>query len=253
MADSALLFEWRRLVASEHGPHPTMRHVLLTLSLHMNADGSSCYPSIRRLAVESGLHRGTVNRHLQLAEEDGWLDRTLRGLQGQGWKRLEYRPAFPRGVRRERTPSENVSAEDVHLSGEGVRSLRQKVSAQSGLSSTTTSSKKNTSGFDAVDEVFERCRILRDGRLGKVSGPALQLTQARRSAINARLSEGFTQADLEDAAAGFFSDTWKDRDQYLDPKYAFKDDETVRHWMAAHRNGAGTRPANVQEAEWLRE
>ena len=112
--------------------------------------------------------------------------------------------------------------------------------------------KKDMSGFDEdVETVFDLCRSLREERLGKVPGPALQLTKARRSKISARFSEGFTQADLEDAAAGFFSDTWKDRDRHLDPVYCFKDDETVRKWITAHRNGAGTRPANVQEAEWL--
>ncbi len=115
-------------------------------------------------------------------------------------------------------------------------------------------SDKDMSRFDEdVKAVFERCCILREERLGKVSGPPLQLTKARRSRISARLAEGFTQAELEDAACGFYADDWKGRDQYLDPKYAFKDDETVRKWIAAHRDGAGTRPANVHEAEWLRE
>ncbi len=128
-----------------------------------------------------------------------------------------------------------------------------KVFAQNVPSSTTTSSDTDTSEFDAVDEIFERCRSLRDRRLGKVSGPALQLTKARRSKISARFGEGFTMADLGDAACGFYADPWKDRDKHLDPVYCFKDDETVRKWIAAHRNGTGTRPANVQEAEWLRE
>ena len=115
-------------------------------------------------------------------------------------------------------------------------------------------SDKDMSGFDAkVEAIFERCRTLREERLGKVPGPPLQLTEARRSMISARLGEGFTQADLEDAACGFYADDWKGRDQYLDLKYAFKDEEAVRKWIAAHRNGAGSRPANVQEAEWLRE
>ena len=115
-------------------------------------------------------------------------------------------------------------------------------------------SDKDMSRFDEeVKAVFERCCTLREERLGKVPGPPLQLTKARRSRISARLAEGFGVADLEDAARGFYGDDWKGRDQYLDLKYAFKDDETVRKWMAAHRNGTGTRPANVQEAEWLRE
>ena len=50
-------------------------------------------------------------------------------------------------------------------------------------------------------------------------------------------------ADLEDAAAGFYADTWADRDRHLDPKYAFRDDETVRKWIAAHRNGGTSEPS----------
>ncbi len=115
-------------------------------------------------------------------------------------------------------------------------------------------SDKEMSAFDAkVEAIFERCCTLREERLGKVSGPPLQLTKARRSKISARLQEGFTVADLKDAAAGFYADTWEDRDKHLDPVHCFKNDETVRRWMAAHRNGAGTRPASVQEAKWLRE
>ena len=101
-----------------------------------------------------------------------------------------------------------------------------------------------------VETVFGLCRTLREKRLGKVSGPRLQLTQARQSKIRARLREGFTQAELEDAARGFYADTWKDRDKYLDPALCFRDDETVRRWMKAHWDGAGTRPANLQAVTW---
>jgi len=123
----------------------------------------------------------------------------------------------------------------------------------SSTSSSSSSSRKGKEFAKETELVFNLCCTLREERLGKVPGPPLQLTKARRSRINARLREGFTVAELEDAAGGFYADTWKDRDKHLDPVHCFKDDETVRKWVAAHRDGTGTRPANLQEVEWLRE
>lgn len=95
----APLFTWRGAVASEHGPESsTTRHVLLTLSLHMNEKGGSCFPSTRLLATETGLSRRTVETHLKDAAEDGWIRRDVHGFGGQGWKRYEYGAAFPQGV-----------------------------------------------------------------------------------------------------------------------------------------------------------
>ena len=133
------------------------------------------------------------------------------------------------------------------------RKANEKQNRTSSSSSSPSPSSKDKEFANETEQVFNLCCTLREERLGKVPGPPLQLTKARRSKISARLAEGFTQAELEDAACGFYADPWEDRDKHLDPKYAFKNDETVRKWIAAHRTGTGTRPANVQEAEWLRE
>lgn len=66
------LFTWRGAVC-DSGLPPTCRHVLLTLSLHMNERGGSCFPSVARLCSETGLGRSTVIRQLQLARDNGWL------------------------------------------------------------------------------------------------------------------------------------------------------------------------------------
>lgn len=90
------LFTWRSAVASVAGPEsPTTRHVLLTLSLHMNERGGSCFPSTRTLESETGLSRRAVEAHLQAAEESGWLVRERLGLSGQGWKRFGYAAVIP--------------------------------------------------------------------------------------------------------------------------------------------------------------
>lgn len=91
------LFTWRSAVASERGPDDsTVRFVLLTLSLHMNEKGESCFPSLSQLAEETNLARATVSRKLKRARELGWIDRKTFTRNGQ--HRREYRPQVPRGV-----------------------------------------------------------------------------------------------------------------------------------------------------------
>lgn len=95
------LFTWRSAVASEHGPKsPITRHVLLTLSLHMNEKGESCFPSIDTLTAETGLARRSVLEHLKVAAEDGWLGkRELKTPdKGKGWRRVEYFSVIPEAV-----------------------------------------------------------------------------------------------------------------------------------------------------------
>jgi DNA-binding Lrp family transcriptional regulator len=94
----APLFTWRSSVASEHGPHPTLRHILLTLSLHMNERGGSCFPSQKTLATETGLSERAVRDRLKEAEKQGWLIRQHRDVSGQGWRRYEYRTQTPPSV-----------------------------------------------------------------------------------------------------------------------------------------------------------
>lgn len=248
---------WIRKVASEDGPaSPTTRLVLLVLGSRMDRVGY-CFPSTDRLTVESGLSKRSVLTHLSAAEDDGWISREVCGT-GRGWKRHEYHAALPDRLQSEGWGGEAPAPRQQLQGGERAAPRQPRRGEPHAPDAVNllhpnlkeNHSNKHMSGLKAVDAIFDRCRILRDGRLGKVSGPALQLTRARRSAINARLSEGFTRADLEDAAAGFYADSWQGRDRHLDPKYAFRDDETVRKWIAAHRNGTGTRPANLQEVAW---
>jgi len=99
---------------------PLTRHVLLTLSLRMNQDGGSCYPAIRTLAADVGVGRSTVARHLDIAEEGGWIRRYRRGLEGKGWKRTGYHAVVPKGV----PPKRDTSADKVsRLDGTKVSRL----------------------------------------------------------------------------------------------------------------------------------
>jgi DNA-binding transcriptional regulator YhcF (GntR family) len=80
------LFTWRSAVC-ESNLKATTRHLLLTLSLHMNERGGSCFPSVETLASETGLGRATVFRQLQVAEDTGWL--IIRRSQGRVSNRYE--------------------------------------------------------------------------------------------------------------------------------------------------------------------
>lgn len=94
------LFTWRSAVASKHGPaNPTMKHVLIFLSLHMSEKGDSCFPSTRLLAEETGLNQRTIVKQLAEAGRLGWIGKREQRLQnGQGWRRIEYFPQIPPGV-----------------------------------------------------------------------------------------------------------------------------------------------------------
>jgi hypothetical protein len=89
-------YTWRAAVLRS-GLEPTTRHVLLTLSCHINDAGESAYPSTRLLAFESGLSERSVCTHLEKAVLGGWLRRRQHGLAGQKWKRNEYFPRLPDG------------------------------------------------------------------------------------------------------------------------------------------------------------
>ena len=89
------LFSWREAIISTHGPGAITRHVLLTLSLHMDGNGDSCFPSVRTLAAETALSRRTICTHLKKAEKNGWIKKMIQGLSGKGWKRHGYLPEIP--------------------------------------------------------------------------------------------------------------------------------------------------------------
>lgn len=72
MADLSPLFTWRSTIVDSDMP-ATHRHVALTLSLHMNERGSSCFPSQTTLSRETGLSERTVRRALNGLEAAGFL------------------------------------------------------------------------------------------------------------------------------------------------------------------------------------
>lgn len=66
------LFSWRSAI-THSDLRSTVRHVALTLSLHMNEAGGSCFPSLATLGRESGLGEGAVRNALHELRESGYL------------------------------------------------------------------------------------------------------------------------------------------------------------------------------------
>jgi Helix-turn-helix domain len=125
---ASLLFWWQRAIASSSGPQsPTTRLVLLALSTHMRPDGSSAFPSIRRLAQGTALSDRSVGKHLKIAEQEGWIERCLRGTPGRGWRRYEYRPLFPKGAPGGSAPNQQAPAPDARRAERGDFDVRQEV------------------------------------------------------------------------------------------------------------------------------
>lgn len=91
------LFKWRDAWCSVGGPPAITRLVLWTISKHMNMEGASAFPNQQTIARESGLGLRAVKRHLQKAEQLGWLTRAPRVRNGRAsWRYgTDYRPAIP--------------------------------------------------------------------------------------------------------------------------------------------------------------
>ncbi|MBM6427871.1 helix-turn-helix domain-containing protein [Burkholderia contaminans] len=87
---------WRHAIINSELP-PTTRHVLLTLSCHVNDAGEPAYPSTALLAAETGLSERAVVTHLRDAAGLGWLTVEKHGYGGQRWARNQYYPRLPDG------------------------------------------------------------------------------------------------------------------------------------------------------------
>lgn len=87
---------WRHAIIKS-GLSPTTRHVLLTLSCHLNDLGEDCFPSTAMLAEETGLSERSVCTHLATAAALGWFVVRKHGFAKQRWARHEYLPRIPDG------------------------------------------------------------------------------------------------------------------------------------------------------------
>jgi hypothetical protein len=174
----SFLFEWRAAIVSIHGPGPTTRHVLLTLSLHMDVNGDSCFPATRRLKDETGLSERTICTHLEKAEKDGWIKKMIQGLSGQGWKRHCYTPIIPAKVLKEvqhlnQKGTEGGSARlNKGTEPNGKKALKEvQPSTSVSTSNPFFSFLKRYNNKNLIDEVFKAIATTR--KTGKVAESVL--------------------------------------------------------------------------------
>lgn len=154
---------------SEFGPKSITRFVLLTLSLHMDKDGGSCFPSTRTLAGKTGLSERSVCTHLETAAKEGWIKKMLHGLPGQRWKRHKYEADIP----------ENLLKEIQHLNSKGTEPYDKKALKEVQSSTSVNSSKRTPDFFSLknkydsilVDNVFRAIASTRKN--GKVADSVL--------------------------------------------------------------------------------
>ncbi|MBD3616659.1 MAG: helix-turn-helix domain-containing protein [Gracilimonas sp.] len=109
MKTAPKVWDWRAYIIHYAPANPTYRHVLLTLSCFMDSAGGSCFPSIKKLSECTSLSKPSVIKYLNQAEEDGWIEKSVHGFSGQGWKRHEYTASIP----------EKVVKEINHVGGKG--------------------------------------------------------------------------------------------------------------------------------------
>jgi hypothetical protein len=98
------LFTWRSAVSSpESGLTPTEHQVALTLSLHMNELGESCFPSIDPTLHEEtcGRSAATIRDAINQLVELGWLHRQARVGRGRSNEYEALIPAWYETHRRE--------------------------------------------------------------------------------------------------------------------------------------------------------
>lgn len=158
----ATFFSWRHAVLKSDLA-PTTKHVLLTLSCHMNAMGEGAFPSTKLLAEETGYSERCVVTHLASSKKKGWIKAKVHGFGGRGWKRHEYCLAWPNGTEVRSAPKDESLKDVQHENGEALNVERDGTEPRSGEAlndvqcSTSSNSPKNlkvsgNSGLARTDE-----------------------------------------------------------------------------------------------------
>lgn len=76
-------FTWERELIANGPENPTTRHVLLTIGLYVRRKGSlECWPSIRKLELDTRLSQRCIIDHIEAAVSMGWLSKRQGQMQG---------------------------------------------------------------------------------------------------------------------------------------------------------------------------
>ena len=150
-------FQWERAVISKGGPvNPTTRHVLLTLATYAGRD-LKAYPSTMTLAGATALSERAVCTHLEIATQEGWITRVLRG-EGKGWRNYIYTlamaplPAEPRSAATHGTEPRSAATGN----GTERRPLGAEPGAAMVLNDVPTNNVLNTSNIKSNGAAFSK-------------------------------------------------------------------------------------------------
>lgn len=153
---------------------PTTRHVLLTLSCHINDAGEPTYPSTLTLADECALSERAVVTHLKLAHSLGWLVVTKHGYVGKAWARNQYEPRLPDSFvprpKPERKGTEGRSVPSGELEALNVLQCVDDMNAEAG-DKKGTEARSAPYGVELSTEVPKHVQCLDDGGTEGRSAP----------------------------------------------------------------------------------
>ena len=66
-------FNWVQLVKKSSGLEANSKYIALYLATFMNAEHDMAWPSLTRIADETGLSRPTIVKHINFLVDAGWL------------------------------------------------------------------------------------------------------------------------------------------------------------------------------------
>lgn len=91
------VWSWRQAI-QKSSLSPTVKLILLNLSIYMDENGHGCFPATKRQAEDTGLSERCICTNIATAEKSGYIIRNQRGEKGRAWKRQEYAPSIPQGT-----------------------------------------------------------------------------------------------------------------------------------------------------------
>ncbi len=92
------LLAWRKAVAAAEDLSSTQKLVALVLSLHMNGDGASCFPSQETIAAEASLGIRAVRDALKALDDGGFIRREGGRYRGDVTRYVASLPSERRHV-----------------------------------------------------------------------------------------------------------------------------------------------------------
>lgn len=188
-------FEWQKAIMSKYGPKSVTRLVLMALSIFMDMKGI-CFPSTTSISEAAGLSERSVCTHLENSANAGWIEKTIAGFNGQGWKRHKYQAIIPEKVVNEVQYVNDKALKDVqYVNDKGTEP--HDIKALKEVQSNKT--KNNT-----IKDIYAVVSYLNE-KTGTNYKPTTLKTQAF---IKARMAEGYSVENFK-TVIDHKCDDWK--------------------------------------------